>query len=86
MSLNNSDNVALDNLASDTMDDSSSDGVLETSTNIQADILHADASDNMQSSSDDMASDSLHGTSDNMASDTMTSDNMAQIKDETNLH
>ncbi|GFU02091.1 hypothetical protein TNCV_533141 [Trichonephila clavipes] len=88
MSLNNSDKVALDNLASDSMDDTSSDGVLETSTNIQAslDILHADASDDMQSSSDDMASDSLHGTSDNMASDTMASDNMVQIKDETNLH
>ncbi|GFX13548.1 uncharacterized protein TNCV_3136211 [Trichonephila clavipes] len=108
MSLNNSGKVALDNLASDSMDHTSNDGVLETSTNIQADILHTDAStniqasldilhadasdnmqsssDNMQSSSDDMASDSLHGTSDNMASDTMTSDNMVQIKDETNLH
>ncbi|GFX07958.1 uncharacterized protein TNCV_1236391 [Trichonephila clavipes] len=103
---NNADNVTSNNIevdtlhASDSMDDSSSDGVLETSTNIQAslDILHADASDDMQSSSDnmasdslhgtsdDMASDSLHGTSDDMASDTMASDNMVQIKGETNLH
>ncbi|GFX62293.1 hypothetical protein TNCV_1234391 [Trichonephila clavipes] len=62
------------------MDCSSSDGVLETSTNIQAslDSLHG-TSDDMQSSSDDMASDSLHGTSDDMASDSLpgTSDDMA---------
>ncbi|GFS69091.1 hypothetical protein TNCV_4570681 [Trichonephila clavipes] len=62
------------------MDYSSSDGVLETSSNIQAtlDILHG--------TSDDMALDSLHGTSDDMASDTMASDNRVQIKEETNLH
>ncbi|GFS80777.1 uncharacterized protein TNCV_86911 [Trichonephila clavipes] len=94
-------NIEVDILhASDNMDDSSSDGVLDTSTNIQAslDILHADNMelDNMQSSSDNMASDTM--TSDIVASDTMTSDNvdsdslhgtsdtMAQIKDETNLH
>ncbi|GFT98678.1 uncharacterized protein TNCV_2671221 [Trichonephila clavipes] len=93
MSPNNADNVTSNNIevdtlhASDSMDYSSSDGVLETSTNIQASLdgLHGtsddmqSSSDDMQSSSDDMASDDMQSSSDDMASDSLpgTSDDMA---------
>ncbi|GFW62220.1 uncharacterized protein TNCV_1623491 [Trichonephila clavipes] len=92
-----SNNIEVDTLhASDGMECFSSDGVLETSTNIQASLDGLPGtSDDMQSFSDDMASDGLPGTSDDMqkssddmASDSLpgTSDDMGQMKDETNLH
>ncbi|GFT29957.1 hypothetical protein TNCV_3462541 [Trichonephila clavipes] len=74
MSSNHAENVTSNNIevdtlhASDGMECFSSDGVLETSTNIQASLdgLHG-TSDDMQSSSDDMASDDMQSSSDDMA-------------------
>ncbi|GFU09632.1 hypothetical protein TNCV_2097691 [Trichonephila clavipes] len=71
----------------DSLNNLHADKMTSNNTELDSDILHAHASDNMQLdnmqsssdnvTSDNMASDSLHVTSDNMASDTMTSDNMA---------
>ncbi|GFX65853.1 hypothetical protein TNCV_12741 [Trichonephila clavipes] len=82
-----SDNLHADSIASDNIQ---LDNMQSSSDNVASDSLHGTsdnmASDTMNVTLDNMASDTMNVTSDNMASDTMTSDNMAQIEDETNLY
>ncbi|GFT62664.1 hypothetical protein TNCV_3096051 [Trichonephila clavipes] len=76
----------------DSLNNLHADNMTSNNTELDSDILHAHASDNMQLdnmhssdnvTSDNMASDSLDVTSDTI---NVTSDNMAQIEDGKNLY